>query len=228
MNTACPVCHRAQVEGLLCHRCTTMLEKDLGDIPAILVELDVTIARMDRVPVGGSRAQTPEPDEEPGLASIAHTRNTVGWRAVHAADDLGNCLTSWAYSVTHKRVAWARHRNPTTLAASMLLAGITEIRRHPDVRDLFGGITEAINHARQATDQPDTKTVILVGPCPEADEHGAPCPGDVYAIIPTEEDRPGKMECRADGEHRWSSMQWLRAGKRILGRMEQIKREGAA
>lgn len=182
MTTTCPAdCGTDSPDGLLCHACTTRLERDLGDVPALVAELDVTISRQDRVPSTSGGRRVTDPDEEPGLASIAHTRTPVGWRAVQAADDLGNCLTSWARAVLNEQIPW-RRGNPTTVAARLLLNHIPEVRRHEAVKELCEGIAEGIHDARRAVDRPADR--VYLGQCLyEADgpEGSVTCYEEIFA-----------------------------------------------
>lgn len=250
MSAACPVCSRPQAEGLICHACTSTLEYELGDVAAIVAELDTALAKQARI--GGST--------KGGLAS---ERWSYGNGASLAADYLQNTLTTWVRDIAGDD--WAPpqtrvvRRNPDSLMAGpfhtvcehdscealrltsrraalpiavacsrRLLCDIPDIRKHAEAGELWDEVVSAIRQARNVGDAPANRTTFLVGPCPEETKDGL-CPGEVFAFIPTEDDRPGRMECHAEPEHRWSSIQWMRAGKRILDRMERDKRaKGAA
>ena len=114
-------------------------------------------------------------------------------------------------------------------AADVLLANLTEIRRHPAVDDLVDELTRAIGAARQSIDRPDQFSRFPVGPCPEDF-----CSRTVFALCPAEDsERPALMACylKVDGEnrpdlgagfmHSWTSVQFYRAGARIRAKMEQ-------
>lgn len=247
MSAVCPNCSRPQIEGLLCHGCTSTLEYELGDVAAIVAELDTTLAKQARI--GGA-----------GKGGLASERWSYSNAASLAADYLQNTLTTWVRDLTddqwrpplgarvvrrnpeahaagpfhygscgHDSCAVLRvHRRraalPVAVACSRKLLGeIPVIRRHGDSAAIFDEITSAIRQARNAADTPANRTTFHVGPCPELDEAGAYCPGQVYAFIPTEDDRPGRMQCRADAEHRWTSIQFYRAGKRIHERARQLR-----
>jgi hypothetical protein len=116
---------------------------------------------------------------------------------------------------------------PAAQSAAALLVLIDAIRRHPAVNELVDEIADAVQQARRAVDRPANRTIIFVGPCPELNAAGEHCDGEVYAFIPTEDDRPSRMECRTDRAHKWTSIQWLRTGKKILDRIAQRKRSAA-
>ncbi len=217
MTATCPVCRAEQAEGLLCHEDTSRLERELGDVAAIVAELDVTLSKQARI--GNA-----------GPSGLARERTPINVGAMTVADDLQNTLTTWARDVGTGHLSTPYPPRPVVHAAFALLRRIPEIRRHPAVVELFDEVTDAIAQARRAVDRPGNRTIIFVGPCPEARPEGGICDGEVYAFIPIEDDRPSRLECRTSKEHKWSAVQWLRAGKRILDRIEERKREkrGAA
>jgi hypothetical protein len=51
----CPVCSCEQAENLLCHADTTRLERELGDVAAIVGELDITLSASRRASVSQVR-----------------------------------------------------------------------------------------------------------------------------------------------------------------------------
>ncbi len=93
----CPVCEAQQDAGLLCSACCDRLERELGDVAAIVAELDVTLSRQDRISSssGGGESDKAK-SEDSGLAPLKHTRSPINVRAMTAADDLQNTLTTWA------------------------------------------------------------------------------------------------------------------------------------
>lgn len=156
----CPVCGNPQAQGLLDDACTTKLEQALAEVRALMGELDVTISRQDRVPIASNgRPADPDDDSDPGLGTIAHTRNPVGWRAVNAADDLANCLTSWARAVTNERIPWGSG-NPASRAARILLSNVPAIRRHKAVKELVEGVHDGIAAAWRAVDRASEKRYL--------------------------------------------------------------------
>jgi hypothetical protein len=213
VNAVCPVCSRPQDQGLTCHACTSALEYELRDVPAVVAELDVTLAKQARM--------------EGGKAGLASERNGYHQGASLAADYLQNTLTTWARDVAEVGFLAEHFTSPPRAAARILLNHITEIRRHPAAAELHDEITSAVRQARAAADRPANRTTFPVGPCPEDTDSG-PCPGEVVAFIPTEDERPSWLRCQADEAHRWSSIQFYRVGERIRRRMEARRKAGAA
>lgn len=141
MTAVCPVCFAEQGAGLLCANCTDRLEHDLGDVAAIVAELDTTISRQARIGNGGK-------------GGLARERMPLNVGAMGVADDLQNTLTTWAREVSDRGPAPTDDRQPTVVAAGMLLWSIDGIRKHPAVEELVDEITEAIRRARQTVDRP--------------------------------------------------------------------------
>ena len=214
--TNCPACPRRQEDGLLCHHCCTVLEYELGDpvqgVAAMVAELETTLARQGK-------------GELTGKGGLAHERNGFHSGASIAMGALNNTLTTWARDLTSDEWRPDEHEHPTVACAELLLGKIDDIRRHPDVAALHDEITSSVQQARSAIDRAANRTIIPVGPCPEEDEDSVPCPGEVFAFIPTEDERPSRMECKANPVHKWTTVQWMRTGKRILDTIEKRKQQ---
>lgn len=187
MTATCPVCGAQQAEGLLCHTCTTALERDLGDVTALVAELDVTLSKQARIGGGGA-------------GGLARERTPIDVGAMQAADNLGNVLTTWARDVNPSPLrATLGDDKSSRASASILLLHIPAIRRHPAVVELVDEITDAVRQARRAVDRPADR--IYLGQCmvetPDADGRQVTCLAELYA-------RPNATEvvCRVCGvEH---------------------------
>jgi hypothetical protein len=249
MSAVCLSCYAPQDQGLLCATCTQRLDCKLADVPAVVGELEVTLARQARM-------------EQATKGGLAHERNGFHSAASIAAGSLENTLTTWARDVIGDWLTTpaAVYRNrdttqagpycldchhascqslrvtrkadvpPSVIAAHALRCEMPTIRKHPAAGELVDQITSAVQQAWQEVDRAVNRIRFFVGPCFEADEDGEHCPGEVWAFIPTEDARPPRMECRANPDHRWTSSQFYRAGKRIHDRAEHLKRQavGAA
>jgi hypothetical protein len=179
MTNVCPVCSATQPDGLLCHVCTTKLERALGDVRWIVSELDVTASKMARIgnPSGGG---------------LARERNPISWGAVEAADTLGNVLTTWAREVAPDLWAPGEPRSndePLTSSARILLRHIDPIRRHPAVAELLDEITDAVEQARRAVDRPADRQYL--GQClavlPDEDGDDVECFEEIWARVDAHE-----------------------------------------
>lgn len=178
MNATCPVCLRDQDAGLLCHACTSALERDLGDVPAIVAELDVTLSKQARIGSGGS-------------AGLARERMPMHEGARLAGDYLQNTLTTWARDVSGERWHPDDAFNATTGAAALLLLRIKDVRSHAAVVELVDEVTDAIRQARHAVDRPADRQYL--GVCLSEFE-GVTCTEEIWA-------RPGADEvtCKVCG-----------------------------
>jgi hypothetical protein len=240
------VCGCPQDDGLLCVTCTERLSVELRDVPAIVTELDTTISkqvRMDAPGKGGLARERNPFDVDASIAAGALENTLTTW----ARDVIGDWITRPAmvyrsrdsktpgpYCLTCRHQSCRAMRRtekadppPSIIAAHALLSEMPSIRKHPAAEEIVDNICSATEQARKDVDRAANRTRFPVGPCPEFDEDGAHCEGQVFAFIPTEDERPPRMECRANPLHRWTSVQWLRTGRRILDRMAQVKREVA-
>lgn len=211
MSAVCPVCKREQNAGLLCHECTSLLERELGDVAALVADLDITLSRQARIGAGGGGGgNRPK--------GWARERLPINLGAVETAANLGDVLTKWARGVsgpnwmpTPRRVVFRAVaqtvRGPfclgcehpscermrmviidplppaSMLAATRLLSSVPAIRRHPDVAELVDEVAGSIKRARRAVDRPVDR--IFVGPCmmetPDEEGRQVTCLTDLYA-----------------------------------------------
>jgi hypothetical protein len=166
----CPVCEAFQSEGLLCHSDTSALERELGDVAALVAELDISISKQARI--GNA-----------GPSGLARERTPINVGAMLVADDLGNTLTTWARDVGEVGFLAQHSTSPSRAAARILLNHIPEIRKHPAVVELVDEITDAIRQARRVVDRPADRQ--FVGPClaesPDDEGRQVSCLEDLYA-----------------------------------------------
>lgn len=253
MSAMCPSCYAPQDEGLLCVTCTQRLDYALSDVPAVVTELDVTLSKQARMENASKGGLARERNAYHGDASIAAgvLENTLitwardvsneSWQPEGGELIVARAKTSPYIGPFHDqcrhrscermRVCWVEPAPVAVLqAAHLLRSEMPAIRKHPAVDEMLDQIESAIQQAWSTVDRAANRTRFPVGPCPEADEDGVHCIGHIFAFIPTEDERPPRMECRANPEHRWTSIQWLKTGKRILDRAAQIRRQarGAA
>jgi hypothetical protein len=147
VTAVCPSCGCEQGAGLLCASETDRLERDLGDVAAIVAELDIALSKQARI---GNAS---------GPGGLARERSPINVGVMQVADDLQNTLTTWARDVLHRDgEAPARWTSgwggPSQDAARTLLFNIAAIRRHPAVEELVDEITDAIGQARRVVDRP--------------------------------------------------------------------------
>jgi hypothetical protein len=204
---ALATCGRPAHDGLICQQHTWELHRHLTDVPALFAELDITLSRQSK--------SGPATEKVTGKGETAVAFNTG---ASTAATDLRRALIRWARMFGKPDI-----KDPVA-AATHLLAMLPELGINSQLPNVWQQIVTAHAAAERSVDAPANRTVIPVGPCPETDEHGTYCLGNVLAFIPSDE-RPARMACTITEGHWWSSIQWLRAGKRILDLAAKRARE---
>jgi hypothetical protein len=237
-------CDRPVADGFVCQRCAHQLEQTLGDIPATIHQLNLTLAKQTRYadqPATGTGPPPPfDPTEQPELGAAEHPL-PLDPRASAASSELRHHLCNWVSIVAETRglplpAAAVYHPGGEpgmdTLARWML-THVEWLRHHEHGHIAVEELTADMRTARRVIDVPANRTTFPVGPCPEMfhvpqwptkfDDH---CTGEVRAYIPNTEDQPARLECTLCRTV-WESWQWLRAGRRIKDR-EQAMRGTAA
>jgi hypothetical protein len=191
VTATCPICGAEQAEGLLCHACTTALERELGDVAAIVAELDISLSKQARIGNAGS----------PGLA---RERTPINVGTVDPRWILDNVLGTWARDIMGEpdarwSPAFVPSRSPAITASRVMLSNASLIRRHPAVTELVDEITDAIAQARRAVDRPADR--VYLGQCyvetPDPDGKQVTCLAELYAS-PT----ASEVQCKVCGaEH---------------------------
>lgn len=202
----------------LCTTCGRHLAERLREVPDLLDDLLVTLSRQDRLSAGGTGgrgAEQPAP------------RLDVS-RALHA---LVGEVTTWAWNLAdiHRlqipapgRLGQDVRLHAAAVAADWLADHVNLLRTHPAALEAHHALTDAITQARQRADRPVDRTRIAVGPCPVLIENDQHCPGQVWAHVPTDDQRQSaELRCRTCGT-RWDTTQWRRAGLRIAARRQQL------
>jgi DNA-directed RNA polymerase subunit RPC12/RpoP len=175
----------------------------VGDVPAIVEDLDITLSRQARIGGGGKVGK-----------GGAHEKTPIHVGVMRAADDLANTLITWARDISgetwwptedrlmvarakaqpfvgpfhdqcrHRscermRVCWVEPAPSVVLqAAHLLLSEIPSIRKHPAASEILDEITDAVRQARHVVDRPADRQFL--GPC--CGEHkGVTCKADLSA-----------------------------------------------
>lgn len=208
-STPCAIDRRSVADGArLCRHCTAELRRDLEAVPDLVADLLVTLSRQDHIAPGrpGRSAETPLVYNDGAARELASLHFYLSSWARCIADDTGLSLGG----VTAAAAAYA----------DWLLEHLNAVRRHDAAADLACEIYNVVRDARRATDLAAVSSRFLVGPCPLVAD-GAFCDGDVLATITTSADEPPTMTCLRC-EYVWEAHQWLRAGKRIKNRRDEI------
>lgn len=144
----CP-CGREVRGGHLCRSCLGALVAELRDVPSIVDDLDIMLARRDHMG-----------DPMRSAATVADvTPNLV---ASLAADRLTQQLAAWACTLGRASIRGVHPPVHPRGLSLWLSVRREEIRQHPLAGQLRDEVTEVIRDARRTVDCPPT---AYLGPC---------------------------------------------------------------
>lgn len=138
--TTCVVC-QARTDAALCWACTRKLEKAIAELPALLHELDVTIARQDRgtsqalYAVNRRRVQIAGQDYDEGQTTLPATPWPLSWDASNLRWSAVNTIQTWA-----RHIAESHGLDGSSSPGELLLAAINEIRADEAAEQLYDEI----------------------------------------------------------------------------------------
>lgn len=155
---AAPQCDNPNHDGWLCISCRDVLRRDLKAVPTLCDDLQVTIAKQDRL----GEQNGPSTDEHPLPLRLA---------PMQARDDLTDTLATWAKHVAAPRNVTAPH-GPAPAIAAWLSMHLGDISDDPKAGDIADEIGYAVLVAQRAVDKPLQHK--YAGPC----DH---CGADLYA-----------------------------------------------
>jgi hypothetical protein len=235
------VCGEPAGDAFLGKRCAERLERALGDLPALIEDLDITLTRQSVIGAHSDGGKPAKKDAQPLSLHIA---------AAEVASDLRYKLaTSIRYLTEARGITdhgpWCLERtwqvpfiwhtcggcaqpkdNPTSMAR-WLLRHRDSIRLDPAGPDIASDIHAITASIMEVVDLPKTRGRFKVGMCPEESSgvlnpDGTTtviyCVGEIWAVIPAEDlGQLATMECRSCGKV-YETWQWHRAGARILKR----------
>jgi hypothetical protein len=213
-------CDHPVTDAWVCQRCAHALERALGDIPAVIHQLNLTLAKQTRYADRNERGGNEQPLPMDPLASEA-----IGQLRAH--------LVQWASFIQDER-AWVKtmrfwtwtwtergHNIPVVetlsrpanldILSRWMLHHVEWLRHHEAGHDAVEELTGDMRTARRVIDVPANRTTFPVGPCPEnafATENAAyttngttqsfaHCLGEVRAYIPNTDTQPARLECSA-------------------------------
>lgn len=152
----------------VCVTCVQLLKQDLGEVPSMLAELDVTITRQDVI----SRPGT--------IGKSADTALPFKWGASDALWVLGNVVTTWARMLVEHSGFRPPSDSSQVGAAKFLLTYVQSLAMHPAAGEAVDELESAVKNAQRAVDHPVDSRAYL-GKCGHiAGESG--CKGRVYAL----------------------------------------------
>jgi len=213
-------------DGFLCRSCSRRLERALGDLPALIADLDITLARQ-AVTGAHSEGKPTKKDSQPlplhnDAAKVASNLRYVLATSVRYLSEARGIVDHGPWC---KERAWraplvwrscggcAQPKDNPSSMARWLLKWHDSIRldpASPDIASDIHGVTAAIV---DVIDLPRMRGRFKVGMCPDT-----PCPGEVWVHLPAEDlGEPATMVCRAC-QHVWPTWEWSRAGDRMMKR----------
>ena len=206
-SIVCPVCGRPAHNATICRTCQRQLRTRLQRLPALLRELEVTALKRDhttpRSEVRSGNIDQPLPFKPKAAALLSATTSLL-------ADTLANL---------------GLPPDPTRHPAGMIAAHLDMVKRAVWAPGFALDIEARTRRIIAMIDTPQTRARIHVGPCPETDDAGADCGGDVWAAIPADGTVRPVMACTMCGRE-WSTESWARLGDRI--RQLETRRERSA
>jgi len=193
--------------AVLCRGCVRWLERIIAEMPALAHELHRGMTK-PATPYG----QLGGANDSPDFAKQRRCREHIGqiaydlaWLVKQVAEDRGltmptlDTMRDGGLPGVHKASVW-------------LIPHVPWMAQQMWVDETLSALQEARWRAFQLADIPRDKVRVVVGPCPERDDIGTPCPGQIWAFIPRNE-HPF-TSCDAC-EKVWPSESWRRLGKRM-------------
>lgn len=171
-NSGCGVCSApAGDDAYLCRTHTDDLARDLGAVPDLVAELDITLTRQARVTSerhGGRSAERPLP---------------LNVHASEKASILNSTINAWALDTSRlaedeRDQLAGNHYTDTAAVAAWLARNLHTLRMHAEAGQAHDELTNAIREARRAVDRP--LDYMPLGECGNDDELDPPCKAILY------------------------------------------------
>jgi hypothetical protein len=205
----CP-CGTPVEDTFICSKCEWQLRVDLGDQESHRRELLTALTRQVRM--------APPPDGGRGDNSPALTWKRIGDRRLDtisrkeldrllarlpparpAADTLHAqqaLLTSWCRLLAD--LGYGMPPGPGVQALSLHLERhLDALRNHEAAPDLRAEVRDLVARVWRVIDTPENRVRLTLGPCPQDDDSGDPCVGEVVATLPWDDRLPISMQCTA-------------------------------
>lgn len=202
------VCGQPVSDAFLCEGDRIRMENNLTELTDLNSELHTALTRMVRM---SDRAEHGKSFEKPLV---------FNQRAAETIRLIRSTLVAWVRELAADTATPLPQRATVTSLVDWLLPLIPEAARHrQDSVMLWEEIKHLRDQAQNVVDLPVNRTAYEVGPCPE-DSDNRPCDGKVWAVIPADETRRPRMECRCCKQV-WYTETWHATARRILVRKAQ-------
>lgn len=166
-------------QAYVCAGCARVYELQLGDVPALLGELDTTRVRLARIgDPGGGSGDRPPPWHEKAAVALVNLQNTITTLARHISDTRGRpvplavallsgppCAAGWC---AHPSCRDLRGDAPTghwAAAAVWLLGHVEWLRHRPEGPEWMLALGLDVERARRVIDRQADRW--YAGPCGE-------------------------------------------------------------
>jgi hypothetical protein len=160
-----PSCDHPVTDAWVCARCAHQLERALGDIPAVVHQLNLTLAKQTRYADRAERGGNEQPLPMDPQASAA-------------ASELRAHLVGWVRLVAEER-GWALPEDTLDSMSRWMLHHTEWLRHHQAGHDCVEELTGDMRVARRVIDRPPDRW--YAGPCTALMPDGYPCNADMYA-----------------------------------------------
>ena len=171
----CQRCHRPLEDAVVCSRCWEAVTKDLAEIPALVSELDVTLAKqaVTGESFGRSSSTHPLPVNAAALdASVALDEVLAGWVRLFAQDPPPDPQNPAQDRPVRPSGYLRTPQSPTAAHRAVWLLGRSErIRHHDQAAYFLRAIGHAVGRIRLVVDLPPSR--VYAGPCDD-------CRNDLY------------------------------------------------
>jgi hypothetical protein len=169
-NPTCACGRRITDQAYLCWTCTNGLERDLGDLPAILAELNTTRLRQGRT---ASESAGGKPGTREGYDQLPDERPT------EALDELRTQLVGWARIVVEEHAtAWPA--DTVVAVARFLMLHLDWLRRQEAAAEVKNDLGRSLAKLRSSVDQQPER--IYAGPCLAPLPDGSQCPEHLMTV----------------------------------------------
>lgn len=162
-------CDRPSPDGTVCTSCLETLTADLRSVPALMVDLELTLTR--QVCMG----------DGPGPIAHSHadsTRMPVHLGAAEAAMDLRTVLLVWAGEIADTAEHCLTAPDTARGYARWLLRYANHIRQHPAAVQLIDEVRDAITRVRRVIDRPPER--LFFGRCGAELDNDGLCTESLY------------------------------------------------
>lgn len=158
----CTRCTAPAPSAFLCTTCSIALRIDLGDVPALLGDLDITACRLDHITTNGGRggAEQPLPYKSQATEAIYVLRTT---------------LTVWCTELGHM----ALRQTSTADLATWMHRNLDLVRGHEEAAQIHDEVTYAVREARRVIDRPQDRRMFL-GRC--GAPNGTQCAEELHGL----------------------------------------------